>query len=226
MSDRDVLDEAFAALRAETTASSSDDAARAAATRRQLLLAAAAQQRRRSRMLRFVLPLAAALAAGTAWAAVTGRLGELVSPSPLPAPSATATLSPPPWLPEPPASASASPSASPSASASASASAPAPASASASAPSHTDDRETTLYRSAHQAHFVARNPSDALVAWDAYLNAYPSGRFAPEARYNRALMLIRLGRTAEARTALRSFADAPPGSYRQAEARALLDATQ
>ncbi|MEA2749843.1 MAG: hypothetical protein QOI41_3986, partial [Myxococcales bacterium] len=95
MSDRDVLDDAFDALREETRASSGADEASAAATRRQLLLAVAMRRRRRSMAMRFVLPLAAALAAGTAWAAVTGRLTELLSPTSTPtAPSSSTFLGP------------------------------------------------------------------------------------------------------------------------------------
>lgn len=86
------------------------------------------------------------------------------------------------------------------------------------------DRETPLYREAHEAHFVAKDPARALAAWDAYLAAYPSGRFAPEARYNRALALIRLGRRDEGKTALRPFADGAYGDYRKREASRLLDA--
>jgi hypothetical protein len=81
-----------------------------------------------------------------------------------------------------------------------------------------------LYQAAHRAHFVDRNASAALAAWDAYLEAAPRGRFSVEARYNRALCLVRLGRMNEARHTLEAFANAAPGSYRQAEARALLDA--
>ncbi len=84
--------------------------------------------------------------------------------------------------------------------------------------------EESLYSAAHQAHFVARDPAAALRAWDEYLAAYPDGRFALEARYNRALALVRLGRTGEARAALAPFADGRNGGYRQTEARALLDA--
>jgi hypothetical protein len=61
-----------------------------------------------------------------------------------------------------------------------------------------------------------------LAAWDAYLAAAPNGAFAPEAHYNRALSLIRLGRNAEAKSALAPFASGAYGGYRQAEARALL----
>jgi hypothetical protein len=86
------------------------------------------------------------------------------------------------------------------------------------------DLEESLYSAAHQAHFVARDPAAALRAWDEYLTVYPNGRFAPEARYNRALALVRLGRADDARAALAPFADGRSGGYRQTEARALLDA--
>jgi hypothetical protein len=66
-----------------------------------------------------------------------------------------------------------------------------------------------------------------LTAWDAYLAAYPSGRFAVEARYNRAIVLARLHRITEARAALAPFAaGAVEGGYRQREATELLDALE
>jgi hypothetical protein len=86
------------------------------------------------------------------------------------------------------------------------------------------DVEESLYADAHKAHFVARDPAAALRGWDAYLRTYPDGHFALEARYNRALTLVRLGQLAEARAALAPFADGSTGGYRQHEARALLDA--
>jgi hypothetical protein len=86
------------------------------------------------------------------------------------------------------------------------------------------DGEESLYADAHRAHFVARDPVAALRGWNAYLRTYPDGRFALEARYNRALTLVRLGQVAEARAALAPFADGATGGYRQREARALLDA--
>jgi hypothetical protein len=60
----------------------------------------------------------------------------------------------------------------------------------------------------------------ALAAWDAYLAAEPAGRFADEARYNRALVLVRLGRYRAAREALEPFARGGGGSadYRKHEA--------
>ncbi len=87
-----------------------------------------------------------------------------------------------------------------------------------------DPAERRAYRAAHALHFDARDPSGALAAWDAYLSRYPSGRFAIEARYNRALCLVRLGREAEAREALAPFASGRYGAYRQREATALTEA--
>jgi hypothetical protein len=84
--------------------------------------------------------------------------------------------------------------------------------------------EESAYEAAHRAHFTERDPAKALRGWDAYLAAYPDGRFALEARYNRALTLVRLGRTGEARAALGPFADGRYGTYRRAEARELIDA--
>ena len=86
------------------------------------------------------------------------------------------------------------------------------------------DHETPLYEAAHAAHFVDRDPAKALAGWDAYLAAYPSGRFAPEAKYNRALSLLRLGRRDEAKEGLAPFADGAHGDYRKREAKKLLDA--
>ena len=98
-------------------------------------------------------------------------------------------------------------------------------------PAHPEDAEAkaareqnALFRAAHEAHFVRRDPAAALAAWQRYLNAFPDGALAPEARYNRALCLARLGRRTEAAAALAPFADAPAGSYRQREASQLRDA--
>jgi hypothetical protein len=88
------------------------------------------------------------------------------------------------------------------------------------APAGAEDR---AYGRAHRAHFVDDAPARALAAWDAYLRAYPAGVFAPEARYNRAVCLVRLGRFAEAETALRPFARGGPGGYRREEALVLLE---
>ncbi|MBX3234202.1 MAG: hypothetical protein KIT84_40315 [Labilithrix sp.] len=80
-----------------------------------------------------------------------------------------------------------------------------------------------LYREAHDAHFERRDPQAALVAWDRYLAAAgTNGKFVLEARYNRALSLVRLGRKTEAVHALKPFANGDYGGYRREEAIRLL----
>lgn len=86
------------------------------------------------------------------------------------------------------------------------------------------DTELAAYQRAHDAHFRGTDAKRALAAWDAYLAQFPAGKLAPEARYDRALVLVKLGRWADARTALQPFASAPAGAYRQREAAKILDA--
>lgn len=90
-------------------------------------------------------------------------------------------------------------------------------------PKPAPDPAHELYRAAHEAHFVAHDCERALKGWDAYLRAAPRGGLAVEARYNRALCLVRLGRSEEARRALEPFARGASGSYRQREAAGLLE---
>lgn len=80
-----------------------------------------------------------------------------------------------------------------------------------------------LYRVAHQLHFHGADPAAAVAAWDKYLASEASGRFAVEARYNRAMALIRLRRYREAHIALDPFArgEVAPAGYRQTEAKQL-----
>ncbi len=85
------------------------------------------------------------------------------------------------------------------------------------------DGEAIAYGAAHGAHFTAAQPERALAAWDGYLRAYPHGRFAPEARFNRAICLVRLHRFAPAAQALAPFAQGRYGAYRRTEAARLLD---
>jgi tetratricopeptide (TPR) repeat protein len=96
---------------------------------------------------------------------------------------------------------------------------------SASAPGEAIDDQGTLalYRRARKLQ-LDQKPAEALAAWDAYLTAEPRGPLSVDARYGRALCLVRLGRKQEARTALEPFASGKYGTYRQSEARALLDA--
>jgi hypothetical protein len=79
------------------------------------------------------------------------------------------------------------------------------------------------YGEAHDAHFVRHDYEAALAAWDRYL-ALPSAPLTVEARYNRAIALVRLQRRAEAVEALEPFAAGHYGGYRREEARALLSA--
>jgi hypothetical protein len=85
------------------------------------------------------------------------------------------------------------------------------------------DAELELYRTAHRAHFTDHDSVAALAAWNAYLAKAPAGRFVLEARYNRALCLVRLERKAEARKALEPFARGAFGGYRKREATELLE---
>lgn len=82
--------------------------------------------------------------------------------------------------------------------------------------------ERLAYQRAHRDHFFRDAPAAALAAWDDYLAVYPDGTFAPEARYNRALCLVRLRRFVPAATALRPFATGRVADYRRQEACLLL----
>ena len=196
--------------------------------------------KRRTR-LAFILPMAACLAAGTAWGAATGRLpavfhavGRLVGySSKTSAPKTeerrapavqTVAAAPEAKLP-PPVDVPAEPAPvvevkpSPSKLEPATSAKPGAAASSSAA---FQDADGDLYRLAHEAHFASHDYARALLGWNAYLEAAPGGRLATEARYNRAICLLRLGRDAEARQALEPFASGKMG-YRQNEARQLLD---
>jgi hypothetical protein len=85
------------------------------------------------------------------------------------------------------------------------------------------DGELAAYARAHRAHFIEDAPTHALAAWDAYLSSYPAGALAPEASYNRAVCLARLGRFVEASAAFRPFARGRFRGYRREEAARFLD---
>lgn len=238
MSD-DLLSRATAALRDETE----DSEAGARFTRARVLASLNETRVKRRTRVTFLVPLAACFAAATAWGTSgdnASRVLEFVTQAfrsePAPAarakpavavskrdgapaaPAAVPSLEVPVEAPvaEPEPLPAAAPPAPP-------ARVPRAAAASAVVPERAADPAHDLYRAAHRAHFVDHDPARALGAWDAYLRAAPSGRFSLEARYNRALCLIRLGRHDEARAALAPFAAGSSGEYRQAEARALLD---
>jgi TolA-binding protein len=81
------------------------------------------------------------------------------------------------------------------------------------------------YQRAYDLYFHGTDYAAALAALDDYLAAEPDGQFVVEARYNRALCLVRLDRLVEARAALAPFAhgDVVPAGYRAHEAQTLID---
>ena len=230
----DLLEAATRALHEE----SANDDADGRFTRARVMASLHQGKVKRRTRLAFVLPLAACLAAGTAWGAATGRLpamfhavgqlvgysskapqasepktnargsvtnpkAELAVPAPAaPTPEPVAEAQPPPAKVEATTSAKPTPSLSSSAA--------------------FQDADGDLYHLAHEAHFASHDYARALAGWNAYLQAAPNGRLATEARYNRAICLLRLGRDAEARQALEPFASGKMG-YRQHEARELLE---
>jgi len=217
------------------------------------VLARAASQSRRTRRVHWLLPIAAVLAVSSGWAATQPGVQRdarawwqrLTAPAPLPAkprarlatPGATVTtvaalaasaapsaegadarVAPPPTIDQPAPSNTrllGKPEAS----------APLRQPAVAPAPEPTPAQPTSLqlYQRAHELHFRKHDFAAALAAWDGYLASAAAGPFALEARYNRGICLTRLGRTAEARSALLPFARGDYGDYRQAEANALLN---
>jgi hypothetical protein len=230
------------------------------ATLRRALLATRKTARRRRVMRWVVLPLAAALAASTAWASATGRLAPVIStvletlhadraepappppvisvapapvaPAPAPEPVIPEPVTPEPVTPEPVALPEPSllakakaveryaprPVATAEVATMAASAFPLPSVAPAA------DPNAALFAEAHRLHFTERDPARALAAWDRYLAAAPTGKFAHEARYNRALSLVRVGRHSEAKQELLAFANGAYGDYRREEARALLEA--
>ncbi len=226
---KDLLDEATRALREETRAETNPET---------LVRALAARQRGKVRTLRWLAwPLAATLVVLTALAGASGKLGRVLAFMALDhgaeetAASGAASEQPHAAV----ASAVAEPPDAPPAATTVAvlpASAPLPARAIARpslpaaalpAPSSSAvESADELYRRASQAHFVDHDYGKAVGLWDRYLQG--GGPLALEARYNRAVALLRAGRTAEARAALTPFAAGEYGAYRKQEAQALLDA--
>lgn len=86
------------------------------------------------------------------------------------------------------------------------------------------EAEIQAFRKADDLYRRVGDLRSAVSAYREYTRSYPAGRFVPEAKYNSALALLKLGRTTEARALLTPFADGAYGSYRQSAAQKLLDA--
>lgn len=240
MSDADpvdrLLEDAAGALRAET----SGPARSAASTRSRILSTHRARTRRTSQVTTWLAMAAAiflALGGSTAWAYWTGRLDRFFAPEPSERPTIETPVAPPnrtsirPPAIEAPIEApvvEAPVVEAPVVEASVEEVAPVavevPVAGEDEGGEPVDPAERRAYREAHALHFDAHDPEGALASWDRYLRSYPRGRFALEARYNRALCLVRLERRDEAEAALAPFARGTHGGYRQAEATALLEA--
>lgn len=247
----DLLEQAARALHDEGEVSGDEPAL----TRARILSSLRERERRRTRKVVVFLPLAAVLIATTALAAPEGSLSrawdraktligiaprERIVSRPLdpllaePAP-APETFSPP----DPSNRQDAEPReaegiSTQSGSTPPPAPAPSPSPAPPPAPSPTppappspESAHLALYERAHRLHFVTNDYASALAAWDAYLQSSPRGSLSIEARYNRAIALVRLSRNDEALRALEPFARGEIASgYRQNEARALWTALQ
>ncbi len=242
----DILSEATRALREE--GEGADESARF--TRARVMASIHRSRARRGLRSALLVPLAALLVGSSAWGAASGKLpaavrsvvrlvvgGPELAPGPLPPvvapPAAPRAPAPAPLLDtaaqeEEPGDHDGEPTLEERAPVAAPSARPEPAAPRPSARRAPIDPEGSAayaaYRRAHEAHFVTRDAAAALVAWDEYLAVAPGGRFALEARYNRALCLVRLGRTAEARAALAPFAAGEHGAYRQREADELVRA--
>jgi hypothetical protein len=85
-----------------------------------------------------------------------------------------------------------------------------------------ESAELALFRRAQKLH--SAKDQGAISAWDDFLRVAPKSPLATEARYNRALGLIRAGRSDDARKALAPFAHGDMGGYRKREAAELIEA--
>jgi hypothetical protein len=213
-------------------------------TRERLMASLHETKRKKSVRFAVFLPLAAIFVGSTAFAAVTGHLEVIVMSAldvvgvtepevrvpaaPPVAPAARAQGQKPRSAPAAPAVVEPARSAEPAPEAEAPATlreqTSTPVRRTTSSRSPEPDDAHAVYRSAHAAQFKLNDAAGAIRGYEAYLAVQPGGRFAVDARYNRALCLVRVGRQAEARVELARFASGSYGGYRRGDAERLLAA--
>jgi hypothetical protein len=89
-------------------------------------------------------------------------------------------------------------------------------------PDDSERRALRAYREAERLQFDAQDYARALDAWDRYIPLAGKSPLLVDAKWQRALCFVRLGRSDDARDALEPFARGELGAYRQSEARTIL----
>jgi hypothetical protein len=212
------------ALSAVRDAGDADPGDLAETTRARLVRSLEVRVRRHRQLVSFVTIMVVLLGGTVSWAWTTGRLQALWSSPPAPEPAPIPEPAPPAPAPRPPVvHAAIAPAPAPEEVTAPAPELEAPPLRSVAKPPPTPIEQ--LYRKAHELHFHGRDHIAALAAWDAYLAAEPTGRFAIEARFNRGIVLARLGRYADALAALEPFARGAvePAGYRRDEAAQLVE---
>lgn len=202
------LEDATRALREEGAM----DATRKRALRARVL--ATPKKRTPRNVLRYAMPIAAVLAAASVWASVTR---ERRVAAPIVPPIATTVIAPAdsvtPVAPVVVTTASAPV---------AIVSQVRPA-ITRPPPDDSEHRALRAYREAERLQFEDKDYARALGAWDRYIPLAGKSPLLVDAKWQRALCLVRLGRSEEAREALEPFVRGDLGAYRQDEARTILE---
>lgn len=208
------LEEATRALREEGAM----DAARKRAIRERVLVTP--RKRPLFRAARWVMPIAAVLAAASVWAAVAHNRAP--APSAPVVPTATAVMT----VPAPIVTATATPAPTTTSEVTSEIEPPKVVpTTTPKPPAPRDDSERMAlraYREAERLQFDEKDYARALEAWDRYIPLAGTSPLLVDAKWQRALCLVRLGRP-EAREAIAPFARGELGAYRQDEARTILD---
>ena len=82
--------------------------------------------------------------------------------------------------------------------------------------------ELDTYERAHRMHFHESSPRATLRGWNEYIARFPQGRFLPEAQFNRAICLVRLGDIERAREVLLRLTAAGGSDHPKEQAEKLL----